>query len=74
MGIFKRKERSYPHLIDLDEYEAELLHDRASGIVLRPVAPVPMALGHPWTERELKAMRRNRDKAAAIYERVKKGQ
>ncbi|NGX46500.1 MAG: hypothetical protein K940chlam2_01692 [Chlamydiae bacterium] len=74
MKIFGKKlfrEKFAPSLINLHEYEKNLLYDVEhwrEGSILRPVAPPP---GRPggWTESEDQAMDDNRAGAKKIYEK-----
>ena len=62
-----------PHLIDVHEYETDLLLQRDKGIELRPV-PDPLLWTRPdrdWTCEEREAMERNRRLLQEIYKRVR---
>ena len=67
MRLFKRYD---PHIIDLVQYEKDLLYQREHGIRLKPVSPIPSLLEGYWSVAELAAMRENREKAREIYERI----
>ena len=70
--LFGRRERFDPQLIDLEEYECELLRDHLNGTALRP-PPMILRRTGGWTDMELGAMRENRRQALEIYERIRKG-
>lgn len=56
--------RYNPDIIDLLQYEKDLLYQREHGIVCRPPKLIP---GRDWTTAELQAMRENREKAKELY-------
>ena len=62
--------RFEPDLIDLKQYEADLLSGLARGWEPKPPPTTVHRLGG-WTEAELVEIRKNRAEAIAIYERIK---
>ena len=58
-----------PDLIDLVEYEKELLYQKSRGVPLRPPPNVTKFRGG-WTVAELQAIADNRSEANAIRERI----
>lgn len=74
-GIYLLPERRVPpHLIDLHDYEAQLLDERDRGhkMLMPPPMPPGLVMGR-WAEGAEEAMRRNHRLARAIYERVSRG-
>lgn len=67
------RKRFAPELIDLVEYEKDLLYQREHGIALRPYAIIPALMFRTWSASEMQAMRDNREQAHLIYERIKAG-
>lgn len=59
-----------PSLIDLQEYEAELLDASDTPTTLRPPPAIPHLVMGEWTADDMHAMRQNRRLAQEIYERV----
>ena len=59
-----------PSLIDLVQYEKDLLYSRERGVPLRPVASIPGLTWGTWSKSELQAMRDNREAAQRIYDRI----
>lgn len=74
MKLFKR-EKFAPSLIDLVQYEKDLLYAKKHGETLRPFPSIPglhpMGRKDTWTDSEMQAMRDNRDKAKNIYDEIK---
>jgi hypothetical protein len=58
-----------PHLIDLVQYEKNLLYAREHGKPPVPVQPIPKT-SRQWTASEMQAMRDNREKANDILKRI----
>ena len=67
MCIFKRK-RYDPDIIDLVQYEKDLLYQREHGIGCRPPATI-YGRSDGWTPAEMEAMRDNREKARRLYDK-----
>ena len=59
-----------PDIMDLRQYEAELLYQKRHGITLMPPRTTPGLIGREWTIAESEAMRANRDEAEAIYRAI----
>jgi len=70
--LFKKK--FSPDLIDLVEYEKDLLYYLEHEIPLRPPRFIHTLMYGTWTDSELQSMRDNREKAKNIYDRLKKRQ
>ncbi len=64
------KKKFKPDLIDLQEYEYQLLVSKDRGGTLRPVTSIPGLAQREWTCEEEKAMKKNRRLAQEIYDRV----
>ena len=61
-----------PHIIDLVEYEKHLLYQREYKLELCP--PISIAFKGweiDWSTAEMEAMRDNREKARAIYDKYR---
>lgn len=67
-----RREKFTPDLIDLVEYEKDLLYQVKHGITLRPYPTIPNLIHGKWTGSEMQAMRDNREKAQELYEQAKR--
>jgi len=67
--LFRKKFK--PDLIDLVQYEKDLLYYKSKGIPLKPVACIPGLMFGKWSGSEMQAMRDNREKAQEIYTRIK---
>ena len=68
MNIFRK--RYDPKIIDLVQYEKDCLYSREQGIPPRP--PHSITSREPdWSIAELEAMRDNREKVRAIYDKYR---
>lgn len=67
MKLFRK--RFSPNLIDLVQYEKNLLYWREHNTPLQPPPAIPGLLGR-WTDSEMQAMRDNRQAAQEIYDRI----
>ena len=63
------KKRYNPSIIDIVQYEKDLLYQREHGI--RPRPPRVPTSGADWSTAELEAMRDNRQKAQSIYDKYR---
>jgi hypothetical protein len=59
-----------PSLIDLVQYEKDLLYYRRKRISLPPPPMIPGLLFGSWSNDELQAMRDNRKEAEKIYNEI----
>lgn len=66
-----RPQKPKPHLLDLHQYEADILRQRDRGILAMPPPPIPGLVMGEWTAEDLKAMESNRRVAEEIYMRVR---
>ena len=65
------KKKFKPDLIDLQEYEYQLLVSKDRGGTLRPVTSIPgLIIQRDWTCEEEQAMKKNRRLAQEIYDNV----
>jgi len=66
------KEKFNPHLIDLDEYENNLIVAMHKKRTLEPVCGI-LGRTPDWTEKELAIMCQNRRMAQELYDKAKAG-
>ncbi len=64
------KKKFQPDLIDLVEYQKELLYQKKHYITLRPPAMIPNLIGGVWSASEMQAMRDNREKAQVLCSEI----
>ncbi len=64
------KAKFQPDLIDLVEYEKELLYQKKHYITLRPPSMIPDLIGGSWSASEVQAMRDNRVAAQGICSEI----
>lgn len=64
----RKRPRFKPDLIDLEQYEKNLLYAREHNKKPPPVKPWPSR--SDWTDSELQYMKDNREKAKAIRKRI----
>lgn len=69
--MFKRREKFAPDLIDLVQYEKDLLYYKKHNITLMPPPGIGGLVWGEWTDSEMQAMRDNRKEAQKIYSEVK---
>ena len=64
------KKKFQPDLIDLVEYEKELLYQKKHHITLRPPSMIPHLVAGSWSPSEMQAMRDNREKAQILCSEI----
>ena len=62
--------RYNPNLIDVGEYMAQISEQKRRGIPMMPPPPPPSG---DWNDKEMEAMRKNRESLKWVYEQMKGG-